>query len=141
LNPKKRRWKVKFTRHVRSPREEDGVDQAGKWATLVCAGHDKISESLGATALDLGHVVAGVVTIFKAVVVAVGVGGEGQAVEIGGFGHAAAGGDGGDEGDMRPQANEALGELEAGIDMALDRICYEEEVGPDHDVVLAVTAL
>jgi hypothetical protein len=42
---------------------------------------------------------------------------------------------------MRPQANEALGELEAGIDMALDRICCEEEVWPDHNVVLAATAL
>jgi hypothetical protein len=50
------------------------------------------------------------------------------------------GGDGGDEGDMCSQANEALGELKARIDMALGRKCYEEEVGAGHDGV-AVTAL
>jgi len=34
---------------------------------------------------------------------------------------------------MRPQANKALGELQARIDMALGRICYDEEVRADHD--------
>jgi hypothetical protein len=108
--------------------------------TLVCAGHDKFSEGLGATALELGHVVADIVTEFRPVVVAVGEGGKGQAVESGDFAHATVGSDSGDKGDMRSQANEALGELEARIDMALGWKCYEEEVGAGHNGV-AGTAL
>lgn len=73
-----------------------------------------------------------IVSRFRPVIVAVGEGGEGQAIGSRAFGHATAGGDSGDEGDMCSQENEALGELEARIDMALDRMCYEEEVGADH---------
>jgi hypothetical protein len=57
--------------------------------------------------------VADIVIEFKPVVVAVGEGGEGQAVRSGDFGHATDGGDTDDEGDMRSQANSVLGELEA----------------------------
>jgi hypothetical protein len=83
--------------------------------------------------------VADIVTGFKPVVIAIGEGGEGQVVGSRNFAHTTAGGDSGDEGDMRSQANEALGELEARIDMALGRKCYDEEVGAGHDGV-AVSA-
>jgi hypothetical protein len=84
--------------------------------------------------------VAQIVTGFKPTVVTVGEGGKGQADERGDFAHTTAGGDSGDEGDMRSKANESLGELEARIDMALGRKCYEEDVGAGHDGV-AVTVL
>lgn len=73
-----------------------------------------------------------IVIRFNPIIVAVGEGGEGQAIGSRAFGHATAGEDGGDKCDMRSQENEALGELEARIDMALGRMCYEEEVGADH---------
>jgi hypothetical protein len=74
-----------------------------------------------------------IATRFKPVIVTVGERGKGQAIESNAFGHATAGGNAGDEGDTRPHANEELGELQAWIDMALGRICYEEEVGADHN--------
>ena len=74
-----------------------------------------------------------VITRFNPVVIAVGEGGEWQLVGRGGFGHSAEGGDAGGEGDMGSQANEALGELEAGIYMALHWICNEKEAAAHHD--------
>jgi hypothetical protein len=53
--------------------------------------------------------VADIVTGFKPV----GKGGEGQAVGSRDFGHATVGGDTDVKGDIRSQANSALGELEA----------------------------
>jgi hypothetical protein len=40
---------------------------------------------------------------------------------------------------MRPQANEALGELQARIDMALGRICYDEEAKWGRDMMVWLT--
>jgi hypothetical protein len=50
-----------------------------------------------------------------------------------------AGGNACDEGNMRPQANEALGELQARIDMALGRICYDEEAKWGRDMMVWLT--
>lgn len=134
LDPEQRRRELKAVRCLGGPREEYGVDYAGERAASVCGGGGEIGDSLLAAAANLRQEVVGVVeAVFETVVVAIGVGSEGQSGESGrSFAHAAVGGNGGDEGDFRADANQPLGELKARVYVTLRRKNHNQESGFHH---------
>lgn len=123
-----------ITRHLRRPREEKSVDQAGDWAAFGGASGDDFSDGKRAVDSDLGELVLYIVSWLEPIIVAVGKGGELQALGGGssGFGDAALGKDTGGEGDLETHVNETLGELERRVDVALCRKSQEEDVAVLH---------
>ena len=70
-----------------------------------------------------------VVHRYNSVIVAVREGGERQAIRRRAFDHASTvGANGGEEGDMHYQMNEAFGELDGRVYMALHGICDDDKV-------------
>lgn len=80
LDPEERGGDVELTRGLGCPWEEESVDQAGDGAALGGGGEDGLFEALVAFGSYLGHVLLGVVAELESVVVAVGEGGEGEAL-------------------------------------------------------------
>jgi len=92
-------------------------------------GDNEVSESFGAIAFELIQSFNFVVQRYNSVIIAIREGGEQQAVRRRAFDHVATvGTNGGEEGDIHPQANEAYGKLEGRVYMTLRGICDYDNV-------------
>lgn len=125
--------------HTSDPWREEGVDDACDRTATSGESGDEVGQVPGCDLLGLGHEMVelwSVIVIPEAVVVAIGVGKVGDEAIFdflveggGGREHAAVGGDGGGEGDAGAvDLREAGGEVEGGIDVALDRVSHQQEV-------------
>nr|GMD90915.1 hypothetical protein Iba_chr14dCG14320 [Ipomoea batatas] len=132
--PEKGGREISITRHLRNPGEQNSTNHGREGASLSFIIGNNIFQRRGAAGSDLRHVVHDIVILFESLVVAVGESGEVQAVGNGGvgLGHEAVRVDGGGEGDLYPQADEALGELERWVDVALRREGHQKNMRLHH---------
>ena len=96
---------------------------------FIGGGDNEVSESFGAIAFELIQSFNFVVHRYNSVIVAVREGGEQQAVRRRAFDHVlTVGANGGEEGDIYTQANEAFSKLDGRVYMALRGICDNDKV-------------
>nr|POE45141.1 hypothetical protein CFP56_28435 [Quercus suber] len=113
---------------VHRPRQQPKVEALCGLALFTGGGDNEVSESFGAIALDLIPSFISIVHRYNSVIVAIREGGERQAVKRRAFDHASTvGANGSEEGDMHSQVNEAFGELDGRVYMALHGICNDDK--------------
>ena len=111
------------------PHQQPKVEALCGLALFISNGDNEVSESFGAITFDLIPSFISVVHRYNSVIVAVREGGERQAIRRRAFDHASTvGANGGEEGDMHYQMNEAFGELDGRVYMALHGICDDDKV-------------
>ncbi|PON55700.1 hypothetical protein PanWU01x14_186520 [Parasponia andersonii] len=144
LNPQHHRREAKLFRGESGPREEKGVDQAGVRTAVVSGRNDEIEYGPGPTTHRLRCVVFYFASGLEPVIVSVDRErreGHDRPVRGNGFlvgvparthRHAAAGGEGDEEGDVSTGGGEALGELQGRVYVTLCWVGYQDDAGPYH---------